>query len=86
MLCSNGLQVYLFVMNESATLVQSGRPAIRFADVYHSANRTPVSSSEVACFKGKWEADCWGPCGFVLYIRGFMSYVTMFEGCLTKLN
>ena len=44
----NGLQVYLFVMNESATLVQSGRPPIRFADVYHSANRTPVSSSEVA--------------------------------------
>ncbi|CAL1159882.1 unnamed protein product [Cladocopium goreaui] len=40
-------EVYLFVLNESTTLTQSGRQPIRFADIYHSANRTPVSAADV---------------------------------------
>ena len=51
------LQVVIFVMNKNKDNSSTDEPLVRFADLYHSANRTPMSSHDVTRHLTTWHTD-----------------------------
>ena len=50
-------QVVIFVMNKNKDNSSTDEPLVRFADLYHSANRTPMSSHDVTRHLTTWHID-----------------------------